>query len=91
MIELTERERKLIDVRLDVQAIKHIRQRTGCGLIEAKKACDNFFYSKPEVAEKIRERYTQVLEGLSEIAESDDLVAMRKVNRKFDGFFVEKN
>jgi len=90
MIELTERERQLINARLDIEAIKHVRQRTGCGLIEAKQARDSFFYSKPKIAEKIRERFTQVLEGLALIVASDDLGAMRRVNRKFDGFFVEK-
>ena len=89
-IELTGHEKKLVDAGQNIQAIKEIRQRLECGLIQARDAAKNYMYSNPAIAKDIRERFRQVRDGLEQIEKNDDLPAMRTVNRKFEGFFVDR-
>lgn len=86
-MELVEHEKNLIHAGQKIQAIKAVRERTDCGLYEARQVVQAFIFSNPVIAGEIREKFQTVLKKLGEIRANDDLPVMREVNIKFKNFF----
>lgn len=87
--ELTDHEKNLVHAGQKIQAIKSFRERTGCGLYEARHSVMAFIFSNPVIQKEIQDKFQVVMEKLEEIRINNDLPAMDEVNRKFKGFFRE--
>jgi ribosomal protein L7/L12 len=86
---LTDHEKNLVNAGQRVQAIKSFRERTGCGLYEARHSVMAFIFSNPVIQQDIRDKFQVIQEKLEEIRKNSDFPAMDTVNKKFKDFFRE--